>query len=135
MKLPLAWLWDYLPEHARGARFTELLAAACHRWGLEPANDPAQTLGHLMTFSGFACDGVEKLKVAGNEFGIKVRVVREPNPEAKFLVYIPAARPADSAIMPWNCNSNWSSGVSDRGALTNTTSTPWRASSSVSKTW
>ncbi len=48
------------------------------------------------TFDAFACDGVAKLKVAGNEFGTKVRVVREPNPEAKFLVYIPSARPADA---------------------------------------
>jgi uncharacterized protein (TIGR02687 family) len=47
-------------------------------------------------FDAFNCAGVAKLKVAGNEFGIKVRVVREPNPEAKFLVYIPTARPADA---------------------------------------
>lgn len=48
------------------------------------------------TFDAFDCAGVAKLNVAGNEFGTKVRVVREPNPEAKFLVYIPTARPADA---------------------------------------
>ena len=52
MKLPILWLNDYV------AFTTEDLAAACRRWGLDPAQDEAQTLGTLFTFAGFACDGV-----------------------------------------------------------------------------
>ena len=48
------------------------------------------------TFKAFADETVAKLTVAGNEFGTKVRVVRDPNPEAKFLIYVPTARPADA---------------------------------------
>jgi uncharacterized protein (TIGR02687 family) len=47
-------------------------------------------------FDSFADVGVTKLTVAGNEFGTKVRVVREPDPAAKFLFYVSAARPADA---------------------------------------
>jgi uncharacterized protein (TIGR02687 family) len=47
-------------------------------------------------FDSFAADGVERLRVAGNEFGTKVRIAREPDPHARFLVYIPTARPADA---------------------------------------
>ncbi len=46
-------------------------------------------------FDAFEGDGVVRLRVAGNEFGTKVRITREPNPDARFLVYIPAARPDD----------------------------------------
>ena len=48
------------------------------------------------TFDAFGEESVVKVKVVGNEFGTKVRIVREPNPEARFLVYIPSARPADA---------------------------------------
>lgn len=48
------------------------------------------------TFDAFAGQGVAKLRVDGNEFGTKVRVVRDPNPQVKFLIYIPTARPADA---------------------------------------
>lgn len=48
------------------------------------------------TFQGYPESGVTKLTVAGNEFGTKVRVVRDPNPDAKFLIYVPTARPADA---------------------------------------
>ncbi len=62
MKLPIAWLMDYLPEHLQGAEhaaeWEHALAEACLRWEIEPAADTAQTLGRLMTFAGFACDGV-----------------------------------------------------------------------------
>jgi uncharacterized protein (TIGR02687 family) len=34
--------------------------------------------------------------VDANEFGTKVRVVRDPNAQAKFLIYIPTARPLDA---------------------------------------
>ena len=62
MKLPIAWLMDYLPEHLRGAEhatdWESALVEACQRWQLEPAADPAVTLGRLMTFAGFALDGI-----------------------------------------------------------------------------
>jgi len=47
-------------------------------------------------FEAFSAETVLKLKVDGNEFGTKVRVVRDPNPLAKFLIYIPTPRPADA---------------------------------------
>ena len=58
MKLPIAWLMDYLPEHVQGAGWERALAEACKRWDLEPAHDSAHTLARLMTFAGFACDGI-----------------------------------------------------------------------------
>src|ERR1039457_6062152 len=48
------------------------------------------------TFKGYPDAAVTKLSVAGNEFGTKVRIVRDPNPEAKFLIYVPTARPVDA---------------------------------------
>jgi len=48
------------------------------------------------TFQGYPDASVTKLAVAGNEFATKVRVVRDPNPEARFLIYIPKVRPADA---------------------------------------
>ena len=48
------------------------------------------------TFKAYPDAAVAKLSVAGNEFGAKVRIVRDPNPEAKFLVYVPMARPVDA---------------------------------------
>ena len=48
------------------------------------------------TFDAFLDESVLKLKVSGNEFGTKVRIVREPNSDAKFLVYVPTVRPADA---------------------------------------
>jgi phenylalanyl-tRNA synthetase beta chain len=59
MKLPLAWLQDYLPGNLRGEEFTGTLAAACQRWDLKPERTDADTLGKLFTFAGFNCDGVE----------------------------------------------------------------------------
>lgn len=47
------------------------------------------------TFDGFVDDGVVKLNVAGDEFATKVRIVRANNPDARFLIYVPSARPAD----------------------------------------
>jgi hypothetical protein len=47
------------------------------------------------TLESFTDPQVVKLKVARNEFGTKVRVVRDPTPDAKFLLYVPASRPAD----------------------------------------
>jgi len=48
------------------------------------------------TFNAYPDAAVIKLSVAGNEFGTKVRIVRDPNPEAKFLIYVPTARPVDA---------------------------------------
>ena len=48
------------------------------------------------TFDAYVDEGVTKLRVEGNEFGTKVRVIRDPNPEARFLVYVPTVRPADA---------------------------------------
>ncbi|MEI6231915.1 MAG: phenylalanine--tRNA ligase subunit beta [Planctomycetota bacterium] len=58
MKLPLAWLLDCLPATLRGKEFTAALHRACQRWDLEPAGRNRDTLGKLMTFAGFNCDGV-----------------------------------------------------------------------------
>ena len=48
------------------------------------------------SFGAYTGDGVTKLTVSGNEFGTKVRIVREPTPGARFLVYVATARPADA---------------------------------------
>jgi uncharacterized protein (TIGR02687 family) len=50
----------------------------------------------LDAFNAFSNEDVEKLTVAGNEFGTKVRVIQDPNPDARFLIYAPTARPADA---------------------------------------
>ena len=44
-------------------------------------------------FDAVALDGVEKLVVASNEFGIKYKILSE-RPEGRFLVYSPKAQPA-----------------------------------------
>jgi uncharacterized protein (TIGR02687 family) len=46
-------------------------------------------------FQTFAGEAVTKLEVRNNEFGTKVRIVKDPNPGAKFLVYVPSPRPDD----------------------------------------
>jgi uncharacterized protein (TIGR02687 family) len=48
------------------------------------------------TFDSFDNVTVTKLEVRNPEFGTKVRIVQDPNPGAKFLVYIPSPRPDDS---------------------------------------
>lgn len=48
-------------------------------------------------FQAFNNEAVQKLEVHGNEFGTKVRIVRDPNPAAKYLLYFPAVRPPDAA--------------------------------------
>src|SRR2546425_3818004 len=47
-------------------------------------------------FDAYTDEKVVKVKVAGNELGTKVGVVREPNPETRFLFYISSIRPADA---------------------------------------
>ncbi len=49
------------------------------------------------TFDAFSMPRLTKLEVAGNEFGTKVRIVRDADPAAKFLVYVAEPRPADNA--------------------------------------
>lgn len=56
----------------------------------DPVGEWAQTVEE------FAHPSVTKLRVERNEFGTKVRIVRDPDPDAKFLIYVPAARPADT---------------------------------------
>ena len=48
------------------------------------------------TFQAYPDDAVAKLSVENNEFGTKVRIVRDPNPESKFLIYVPTVRPVDA---------------------------------------
>ncbi|RYD29512.1 MAG: BREX-1 system phosphatase PglZ type A, partial [Verrucomicrobiaceae bacterium] len=47
-------------------------------------------------FEGYENPGVTRLRVADNEFGTKVRIVRDPDPGAKFLIYVPSVRPPDA---------------------------------------
>lgn len=56
--------------------------------------DPDQEWGE--TFDAFPADGITKLRVSGNELATKIRVVRNPQPDARFLLYIPDARPSDA---------------------------------------
>jgi len=48
------------------------------------------------TVDEFSDPGVTKLQVDRNEFGTKVRIVRDPDPNAKFLIYVPSSKPADT---------------------------------------
>jgi uncharacterized protein (TIGR02687 family) len=45
-------------------------------------------------FDGVVLDGVQKVELAGNELGLKHRMMRE-EPEQRFLVYSPAPAPSD----------------------------------------
>ena len=54
--------------------------------------DPAKEWAD--TFTAFEAPDVVKLRVDDTEFGTKVRIAREPN--KRFLVYLPIARPADA---------------------------------------
>jgi len=46
-------------------------------------------------FESFAEEGVSKLSVEGNEFGIKVKILRHPDSRQRFLIYSSAARPPE----------------------------------------
>lgn len=50
----------------------------------------------LKAFRDFTQASVAKLEVNRNELGTKVRIVRDPDPSARFLVYIPTDRPPDA---------------------------------------
>lgn len=47
-------------------------------------------------FAGFQAESVTKLIVANNEFGTKVRILKEANPAACFLIYSASERPPDA---------------------------------------
>src|SRR4051794_34946375 len=47
-------------------------------------------------FEAFSDESVVKLRVEGNDFGTKVRVIREATPAARFLIYASTARPPDA---------------------------------------
>ncbi len=46
------------------------------------------------TFTAFEAADIVKLRVDGDEFGAKVRIARDP--DSRFLVYLPIAKPADA---------------------------------------
>ena len=47
-------------------------------------------------FETFTADDVEKIRVENNEFGVKVRILRHPDRDMRFLLYFPSARPNDA---------------------------------------
>jgi uncharacterized protein (TIGR02687 family) len=48
------------------------------------------------TFDAFSDVGVVKLRVAGNEFGTRVRIIRDASPDTRFLIYSSSVRPPDA---------------------------------------
>ena len=48
------------------------------------------------TFTAYPDETVAKLTVANDEFRTKVRVVRDPDPDARYLIYVPTSSPADA---------------------------------------
>ncbi|MCX5824917.1 MAG: hypothetical protein NTY86_15825 [Deltaproteobacteria bacterium] len=47
-------------------------------------------------FESFTADDVEKVRVENNEFGVKVRILRHPDRNTRFLLYFPSSRPNDA---------------------------------------
>jgi uncharacterized protein (TIGR02687 family) len=47
-------------------------------------------------FEEFEREDIKKVTVAGNEFGAKVAIHRDPDPYARYLLYFPHARPRDA---------------------------------------
>ncbi len=50
----------------------------------------------LEYFEAFPLASIDKIKIVGNEFGSKIRIVRHQDPEKKFFIYVPSARPTDA---------------------------------------
>ena len=50
-------------------------------------------------YETFVDPAITKVQVAGNEFGVKVTIHRNPDHDARYLLYFPTARPSD--------NDNW----------------------------
>lgn len=46
-------------------------------------------------FKAFTADGVEKIRVENNEFGVKVCILRHPDRNTRFLLYFSITRPDD----------------------------------------
>lgn len=53
----------------------------------------------LNAFETFPSDDITKLRVDGTEFGTKVTIHRDTDPQSRYLLYFPSARPND--------NENW----------------------------
>ncbi len=47
-------------------------------------------------FDSFQGEGIKKIKVEGTEFGTKVTIHRDPDPQACYFLYFPTARPNDA---------------------------------------
>ena len=73
-------------------RIHDSLARVLERHRLVFWYDGANEWGE--TFDAFHGAGVVKLRVANNEFGTKVSIARQP--EERFLVFVPGARPPDA---------------------------------------
>lgn len=50
----------------------------------------------LKAFESFDDPQVRKVTVKGNELGVKVLIHRDPEPDARYLLYFPSARPKDA---------------------------------------
>ena len=48
-------------------------------------------------FDSFNESGIEKIVLNKNEFGVKYQILNDPDPQARFLIYIPSERPSDQA--------------------------------------
>ena len=46
-------------------------------------------------YDSFERDDTTKIKVEGNEFGTKVTIHKDPDPQACYLLYFPSERPDD----------------------------------------
>jgi len=49
----------------------------------------------LKAYDTFAGEGIKKIRVEGTEFGTKVAIHRDPDPQARYLLYFPSERPKD----------------------------------------
>lgn len=47
-------------------------------------------------FETFEGESIHKIQVVDNEFGTKVAIHRDPDPYARYLLYLPHARPRDA---------------------------------------
>ncbi|MCK7578733.1 MAG: hypothetical protein MZV65_25335 [Chromatiales bacterium] len=47
-------------------------------------------------FETFDESGIHKRRIEGTEFGAKVAIHRDPDPQARYLLYFPSACPPDA---------------------------------------
>ena len=71
-------------------RITQALSRLFDRHRIVFWNDVKKELRDA--FDGLQLEGVEKIELANNEFGVKYRILRE-HPEQKFLLYREGAQP------------------------------------------